>query len=143
MHASRSLATVENRYSQLHKEGLANISADKKFHQHIYSRKFMIYSDHKPLQQIFGESKPVRTQASAGLQRWALTLGGYNYDIHVAYHPGKELGHADGLSCLSLPQAPAKGPLPGEAILLMENLQMAPVNAKKIQCWTDRDPVLS
>lgn len=34
-------------------------------------------------------------------------------------------------------------PLPGETILLMENLQASPVNVKQIRQWTDRDPVLS
>ena len=132
MYASISLAVAERRYSQLDKKGLAIIFAVKKLHQYIYGRKFIIYSNHKPLQHIFGQPKPVTTQASVRLQRWALTLGGYNYQI--AFLPGKELGHADGLRCLPLPEAPAEVLVPGQTILLMENLPMSHVNAKRIQC---------
>ena len=79
--------------------------------------------------------------ASARLQRWAITHGAYNYKI--VYKPGKEIGHSDGLSHLPLPDIPTEVLLPGETILLMENLQLTPVNTKQINTWTDHDPVLS
>ena len=141
MYASRSLAPAERRSSQLDKEGLAIIFAVKKFHHYIYGCQFAVQSDHKTLQHIFGETQPVPTLAPARLQRWALTLGECNYKI--VYKPGKEIGHADGLSHLPLPDIPTEVPLPGETILLMENLQLTLVNTKQIKTWTDRDPVLS
>ena len=121
MYASRPLATPQKIYSLLDEEGLAIMFMVNKFHQYIYGRKFMISSDHQPLLHIFGDSKPEPTQLSVGLQRCALTLGGYNYQ--KPFHPGKELGHADGPTCLQLPEVPAKVPLPVEAIPLMENLK--------------------
>ena len=82
-YTSRSLAVVEKKYSQLDKEGLAIIFGVKKFHQFHYGRPFVIISDHKPLQHIFGYARSVPQLAFARLQRWALTLGGYNYKIQA------------------------------------------------------------
>ena len=140
-YASRSLATAERKYSQLDKEGLAIIFGVKKFHQFLYGRRFTIRSDHKPLQYIFGHTNPVPPLASARIQRWALTLGAYNYKI--MYKPGQDIGHADGLSRLPLPETPSEIPLPGETILLIERLEQSQVNAELISQWTNRDRILS
>ena len=79
--------------------------------------------------------------ASARIKRWALILSAYNYK--VKYKPGKQHANADVLSRLPLPESINSVPHPGETILLMENLQTSPVDAKQICQWTDRDPVLS
>ena len=121
-YASRSLAIAEKKYSQFDKEGLAIIFAVKRFHQFLYGRPFLIKSDHKPLQYIFGHTHPVPPLASARLQRWALILGAYDYKI--VYRPGGEIGNADYLSCLPLPNYPTNIPVPGETILLMRNLEL-------------------
>ena len=78
---SRTLSKAEQRYAHLDKEGLAIVWGVKKFHQYLFGRQFTICSDHKPLQHIFAENKPIPTLASARIQRWALTLGAYNYKI--------------------------------------------------------------
>ncbi len=44
-------------------------------------------------------------------------------------------------SRLPLPEEPAEVPLPGETILLMENLQALPVTSAQLAMWTDRDDV--
>ena len=80
-YASRLLSPAEKGYSQLDKEGLAIIFAVKKFHHYLYGRQFEINSDHKPLQYIFSQDKPVPALASARLQRWGLLLGAYDYKI--------------------------------------------------------------
>jgi len=49
---------AEKRYSQLDKEGLAIIFGVKRFHYYFLGRKLKIFSDHKPLQHLFGRSKP-------------------------------------------------------------------------------------
>ena len=61
----------------------------------------------------------------------------------MEYKPGAQNSNADTLSRLPLPESMKSVPLPGETILLMENLQASPVNVKQIRQWTDRDPVLS
>ena len=94
------------KYLQLDKEGSAIVFAVKNFHQYIYGRRFIIYSNHKPLEHMFVNYKPVPSQAAARVQQRVLILGGYDYQI--IYCLGKELGHADGLSRLPLLEAPAK-----------------------------------
>ena len=140
-YASRSLAIAEKKYSQLDKEGLAIIFAVKRFHQFLYGRPFLIKSDHKPLQYIFGHTHPVPPLASARLQRWALILGAYDYKI--VYRPGGEIGNADGLSRLPLPNYPTDIPVPGETILLMRSLELSEITAERISQWTSRNPLLS
>ena len=90
---SRTLSPAEKRYSQLEKEALAIIFAVRKFHDYVYSRKFVLQSDHKPLQFFLSESKQIPLLASSCIQRWAITLSAYNYVIQ--YKPGKSLPHAD------------------------------------------------
>ena len=48
-YASRSLSTVERKYSQLDKEALAILFGISKFHRYLYGSHFIIHSDHKPL----------------------------------------------------------------------------------------------
>ena len=67
------------KYSQLDKAAVI-ICAMKKIHKHICERCFVIMIDHKPLVSLFGEIKQVPVTASPRLQRWAITLRGY--EIH-------------------------------------------------------------
>ena len=80
--ASRSLTPAEKHYSQLDKEGLAIIVFGvKHFHQYLYGCTFTIVSNHKPLRHLFDPSRNIPAMASARIQRWALTLSAYDYDI--------------------------------------------------------------
>ena len=79
--------------------------------------------------------------ASPQLQRWALTLGGYDYMIQS--RKGVEQCHVDALSRLPLPQKPSSVPVPGETVLLMEHLSFTPISAAQVKAWTDQDPILS
>uniref|UniRef100_A0A1X7SFR9 Reverse transcriptase RNase H-like domain-containing protein n=1 Tax=Amphimedon queenslandica TaxID=400682 RepID=A0A1X7SFR9_AMPQE len=78
-YASRTLSAAEKKYSQLEKEALAIIFAVRKFHDYIYGRKFVLHSDHKPLQFLLSESKQIPLLASSRIQRWAIALSAYNY----------------------------------------------------------------
>ena len=139
--ASRSLTPAERRYAQLEKEGLAIIFGVKKFNQYLLGRTFVILSDHKPLQHLFSANCPVPPLASARIQRWALTLGAYNYSIE--YKPGQDHANADTLSRLPLPESVLNVPQPAELILLMDTLDNTPVHAAQIRQWTETDPLLS
>ena len=139
--ASRSLAPAEKRYAQLDKEALAIVFGVKKFNQYLLGRKFTILSDHKPLEHLLNETRPVPPLASARIKRWALILGAYDYTIQ--YKPGTDHANADLLSRLPLPDPPKKIPKPAEMVLLMETLDSSPVTARQVKTWTDRDPLLS
>ena len=140
-YASRSLSPAEKNYSQLDKEGLAIIFGVKKFHNYLQGREFTVVTDHKPLKHLFGEDQPISPLVSARLQRWALILGAYQYKIQ--FRAGKDNANADMLSRLPLQECPSRETLPGETVLLMETLQVSPVNFEHIRKWTEADGVLS
>ena len=100
--ASRSLAPAEKRYAQLDKEALAIIFGVKKFHHYLFGRYFTICSDHKPFQHLFNENRLIPSLASARIQRWALALSAYEYNI--VYKSGNSNANADLLSRLPLPE---------------------------------------
>ena len=70
---------------------------------------------------------------SARLQRWALTLSAYQFDI--VHRKGDLNSNADALSRLPLLDQPTDIPLPGEIVHLMNYLDMAPVTAIQIKNW--------
>jgi len=68
----------------------------KQFHQYLYGHHFLIFSDHLSLQRLFSETKAVPPMASGRIQRWALTLSLYEYELK--YRKGKNQGNCDALS---------------------------------------------
>ena len=142
-YASRTLAPAEVNYSQVEKEGLAVIFALKRFHKYVYGRQFKINTDHKPLLGLFSERSTTSTMASARIQRWALTLGSYNYTL--CYKPGKNNLNADALSRLPGSYQPSSVPDPPEVVLSLSYLsdQELPLKAKMISQETLHDPTLS
>lgn len=100
-YASRSLTKAEKGYSQLEKEALAIIFSVKHFHQFLYGKHFILKTDHKPLTTIFGPKHGIPIMTANRLQRWAIFLTGYDYEIH--YVRSKDNCNADGLSRLPIP----------------------------------------
>ena len=92
------MTSAEHNYSQVEREALAIIFGVKRFRQYLWGRHFTLETDHKPLVSILGPKNGIPMMTAARLQRWALILSGYSYDI--AYRPGSELSHADALSRL-------------------------------------------
>ena len=82
--ASRSLSTVEQRYSQIERELLGITWACEHFNLYVYGKHFLVLTDHKPLINIF-ENKTCKL--SARMERWLLKLQAY--DKTVKYIPGK------------------------------------------------------
>jgi len=111
----------------------------KKFHQYLYGRHFNLITDHKPLTAIFGPKKGVPSLAAARLQRWALLLSAYTYNI--SYKPTDMHSNADGLSRLPLPVTAEKGSV--DSIFNMAQIQSLPVTAIDVQKATRSDRILS
>ena len=84
------------------------IFGHKKFHQYLYGQKFKIFTEHKPLLGLFKADKAVPTMASPRIQRWALLLAAYDYEL--VYKDGQNHCNADGLSRLPLPDTIARVP---------------------------------
>ncbi len=142
-YASRSLHKSEQNYSQLEKEALAIIFSIKKFHQYIYGRKFTLQTDHKPLTVIFGPNSSLPTLAVARIQRWALLLSAYEYNIE--YRSSENHGNADALSRLPLPESKSSHAEQSFQATLFNLTQITvlPPTPEQIKKSTEMDPVLS
>ena len=134
------MSPAEKHCSQLEKEALAIVFTVKQFHQYLYGKPFLLYSDHKPLEHLLNESQHVPTMTTSRIQRWALTLSAYQYSIQ--YHPGTHMGNADALSRLPLPVSPSQVPIPGDVKVAI-NLFVHVVTVKHLRQWIQKDPILS
>ena len=114
---SRVLSAAEFNYSNIEREALAIVEATKYFHRFIAGRKFVIITDHAPLKYIFNTST-VSDRVSARLQRWAITLRAYDYEIQ--HTKGENMFWADTLS--RLPQAHVKSKVPEVNMLDVNSL---------------------
>ena len=139
--ASRTLLPAEKKYSQIEKEGLACVIGVKKIHTYLFGRHFTLLMDHKPLLGLLEEHRAVPSQASAWIQRWAMTLAMYEYSL--GYCASASHCNADALSLLPLPFDSGTVPDPPEVVLLMEHLENSPMTATEIRKTTARDPVLA
>ena len=99
-YASRALTPAEQRYAQIEKEMLAVVFGCEKFHKLLYGKRDVtIESDHKPLETIM--RKPI-SSAPMRIQKMILKL--QPYEFRLVYVKGKDLGLADCLSRLPLPE---------------------------------------
>ncbi|XP_077863434.1 uncharacterized protein LOC144346775 [Saccoglossus kowalevskii] len=110
-------------------------------HKYLYGREFSIKTDHKPLLGLLKQDKAISQLASARIQRSALTLANYQYQLE--YKPGSNMGNVDGLSRLPIKEQPGSVPVPEEVVLTLSTLDGSPVTAELVENWTARDPVLS
>ena len=136
--ASRTLNEHEKLYGQIDKEALGIIFCLKKFRLYLYGRHFTILTDHKPLERIFGNKTAIPALAAQRLQRWAIILSAFSYDIK--YVTSQQNAVADALSRLPLPHSSRD-----EEVFRIEEslLDSLPVTHKEIMDATRRDPVLS
>lgn len=136
--ASRSLSQAEKNYSQIEKEGLAIVYGVKKFHLYLYAKsRFTIVTDHKPLLAILGPKAGLPTLVAARLQRWAVILSAYSYDLE--HCSSSKIGNADALSRLPLDAATNDE----ELNVMLIDTHYVPVTAREVAIATKRDPVLA
>lgn len=110
----------------------------QQFHQYFYGRRFTLVTDHRPLTMILSPTKGVPPLAAARMQRWALRLSAYTYDVE--FRSSREHGNADGLSRLPLDnqEQPATS-----SVFTIGQIQALPVTAERIEATTRQDPILS
>ena len=96
VYASRTLQAAEKNYSQTELEGLSCVWAITRFHQYLRGRRFILYTDHSVLTTIFGPKGDVLKLTAVRLQRWAIRLMGYDFEI--CYKEGRSNSNADALS---------------------------------------------
>ena len=136
--ASRALSKTERRYSQIEKETLAVVYASEKFNQFVYGRRFLVESDHKPLQSIF---KRNINKAPPRIQRLLLRL--QKYDIDLIFSPGNSIPVPDALSRAHLPNTEEDDKsLEYQIHLLVSNLPISEPKLREMQNATENDQVL-
>ena len=129
----------EQNYSQLDKEALGIIYGVKRFHSYIYGRKWTLLTDHKPLTSILHPEKSVPSMAAARLQRWALLLGAYTYDIQ--YRNTKDHSNADFMSRCPL-KSDIKDKPDTPSLFMLTHTEPLPVTNDEIQRKTRSDQIL-
>ena len=111
----------------------------KKFHLYLYGNKFTLITDHEPLTRIFGPKKNIPTLAAARMQRWALLIAGYQFDIQ--YRSSADNANADMLSRLPVVVDSPSDNVDDFAFTV--TIEKLPVTAKRVADLTSKDPVLS
>lgn len=136
---SRSLTQAEKNYSVIDREALAIFSAVRKFNQYLLGRKFVIRTDHKPLLAIFGEKRSIPQMAASRMQRWAIYLANFSYEIN--YIKGTDNGAADAISRLPLPEKEnMEDQMSYLNFIIQDNF---PMEVKRVVKETRRDPILA
>ena len=143
-YTSRTLSSSESsekKYAQLEWEALSLIYGVQKFHQYLYRRSFVLYTDYKPLTNILNPKKGIPPLSTARLQRWALISSAYKYKI--VYKSTQAYGNADGLSRLPMVVNKEQKQLPEPSVFSIRQIDNLPVTAMQLKTVTQRDPVLS
>lgn len=147
MYASRTLTGTERKYPMVEKEALAVSFAVKRFGQFLYGRRWTLVTDNRALSRILCPERELPTLAAARLQRYALQLAAFTYDVEL--RPSEKMHLADSLSRMAVPGRPADEPADAEEdnsggshLLFMDGV--APVlTAGQIATATRRDRLLS
>ena len=101
---------------------------------------FTLVTDHKLLTTILSPKKGIPALSAARMQRWALLLSAYTYDIR--FHPTQAHGNADGLS--HLPVREDQSCTPDIAMVFnIAQLDALPVCSSELMAATHTDPQLS
>ena len=138
--ASRSLTRAEQRYSQIEREGIGIIFGMKRFYPFLFGRKFtLVYSDNKPLAAIISPRKDISAVAAERIQRWAMYLSGFNYDVR--YRSSAQNVNADWFSWLPT-QNDDPDTSTDEDVALVLCIGVLPVSSEQIKTAVRKDPLL-
>uniref|UniRef100_A0A1B6CD86 RNA-directed DNA polymerase n=2 Tax=Clastoptera arizonana TaxID=38151 RepID=A0A1B6CD86_9HEMI len=122
--ASRTLNKQEVNLSTIEKELLSIVWACKHFRPYLYGKKFIIYTDHKPLLWLHNLKEP-----NSKLIRWKLLLEEFSFDIkHIT---GKSNVVADALSRVKI----------HESNVLTNNTELIDPNSVIDEYLKDYNPV--
>jgi transposase InsO family protein len=142
-YASRSLNKHEQGYSQLDKEGLAVVFGLKRFHMYLYGRPITILTDNSGIEHIMSPIAPIPTLAAQRLQRWAIMLAAFDYQL-------KRISSKDNVLADALSRLPKKANSEDmidceECVfnVTCKRVESLPVTSKEIAHATKCDAVLS
>lgn len=91
--ASRLLTVAEGNYSQLDRETLAIIYGVNEFYMFLFTRKFTVVTDNRPLSRIFHQDAKLTILSASRLLRYATILSGFDYVIK--HKKAEETAHVD------------------------------------------------
>ena len=118
------------------------MSDAKQFQYYLENRPFTLLTDHKSLTTIFDPHKAISAAASARIQRWALFLSGFSYQIE--YKNTKAHSNLDGLSRLPLncsrEDENHKDPID---IFVLNQINRLCVTVKELRKETRSNPILA
>jgi hypothetical protein len=137
--ASRTLTSSERNYAQIDREALGIIFGVKRFHQYLYGRKWKLITDHEPLTSILHPQKGIPSMTIARLQRWAIMLSAYDYDIE--YRNTSKHGNADFVSRCPL-ASNKESKKDSFDVYMMSNIERMPVTDADVRRETRNDPQL-
>ncbi|XP_062704675.1 uncharacterized protein K02A2.6-like [Aedes albopictus] len=139
---SRVLKNHEKEYSPLDMEALAVYYAVRRLSGYLLGRNFTIWTDHQPLVSLFGR-KGIPDMVFGKLQRWAVFLA--NYDYEIKYIKGVSNKVADFLSRSPVLCCEDDDINDEEAMYLqfIEYETRSLVERKQLIVETRRDPALS
>lgn len=99
IYLSRKLTSNERNYSTIEKEALAIVWTLKRAKNFLLGRHFKLKCDHQPLKFLFDCNKELPKFTSARIQRWAIELMAFDYEIEFV--PGKTHKAADAMTRLN------------------------------------------
>ena len=137
-YASRSLTEVEKRYSTAKKEALAIVYATEKFRLYLFGHHFTLYTDHRPVQLIFGNPM---SRPPARIERWQLHLQEFNFEKH--YLPGPQ-NLVDYSSRYNLPATTRQHPNSTEYCInfVTANGTTIAMTTEQVKIVTSNDPTM-
>ena len=139
--ASRSLTKSERNYAQIDKGAFGIVWSGKQLYTYLFGRLFTLLTDHHPLTSMVSPNKGIPVTTAARLQRNALFLSGFNYQIE--YKDPKRHTNADNLSRLPLTEPDRQHAIDGEEVFHMSQIERLPVTSDVIQRESRRDNVLA